>query len=662
MCGISGYAGFHPDDELLARMAATVRHRGPDGHGHWEGAAGGLAVERLALVDPAGGRQPIRSEDGAIVLGFNGEIYNHEELRDDLEARGHRFGSHSDAEVVVHLYEERGIEGVTRLRGMFGFALFDLRTRDVYLVRDRLGLKPVYYWLQDGRLLFGSELKALLASGLVAREVRPEAVDAYLRLRYVPGPGTLLRSVEKLPPAHWLRFRGGAAHLQRYWSLPPRVAGRRTDQDWLAEFEQQFAETVRLHVRGETRVGAYLSGGLDSSLLVAEAVRWQPDLQTFTVRMSGEADEAAAARAMADSARTRHHEIACSADDLLELPRVVWHADAPPSAVALPLFVLARGVRPHAKAVLSGDGADEVMSGYASHALLELLRRARAAGAGGLIQAAGWAANLARRARVDPRLDHPASLGASGWGRVQHVLREAARGPLPRVWEAAISLFDADDMATLCRRDGPLAGVVPLAATAAATTTGGAEPANLDEILGWQLDTWLPDSVLARQDKMSMAHSVEVRLPYLDHVLVEFLAQVPPHLKLRLLPLQGKVALHDLGRRRLPPALARRRKQSFTLPLEHQLETRPFRELLDRTLDGTRLAQRGYFDPRAVRALIERARASREFVTAKQLLAVILVELWHQQFIDRVGGGSPAQGGLRGLANGGDHAAPAAPE
>ncbi len=629
VCGISGHAGFRPEPGLLGRMAGALKHRGPDAHGRWVDGDCGLAVERLALVDVAGGSQPVANEDGSVVLGLNGEIYNHEELRRELEARGHRFRSRSDAEVVVHLYEDEGIASVARLRGMFGIALFDRRSRELFLVRDRFGIKPVHYWHRGARLLFASELKALLASGLVARDARPEAADAYLRLRYVPGPGTLLREVAKLPPAHWLRFRDGVAHLERYWTLGHAHPEARPDTEWRDEFEYLLGESVRLHLRGDVPVAAYLSGGLDSSVLVAEAARLQPSLATFSLRLDGEADESGAARAAAAASGARHHEIRCTPADLSCWPQVVWAADQPPNAVALPMFVLARGTREHAKAVLSGEGADEVLGGYSSHLVAELVRRARSAGAGGLARAARWAAEALPRSPLDLRFDHPAALGESGWRRVRHVLAAASRAPLPRVWEAAISLFDDAELAALYRRDGPLAASSPLAATSATEA-----PASLDDMLRWQFETWLPDNVLARQDSMSMAHGIEARVPYLDHVLVQFLFRLPPHLKRTLLPPRRKVLLRDLARRRLPAQVADRRKQSFTLPLEDRLESPAFRDLLERTLGEAQVRRRGWFDAAAVTALLERARSQREFVPAKQVLALILLELWLQQFVD----------------------------
>ncbi|MCM2254724.1 MAG: asparagine synthase (glutamine-hydrolyzing) [Vicinamibacteria bacterium] len=633
MCGICGYAGFEAAPGLLDRMADSIRHRGPDSQGRFRGVASGLAVERLAMVDLARGEQPIRNEDGSVVLVLNGEIYNHAELRAGLEARGHRLRSGSDAEVVVHLYEEQGIACLNRLRGMFALGLHDLRRGETFLARDRLGLKPLYYWSQGGRLLFASETKALLESGLVSREVRLEAVDAYLRLRFVPGPATMIQGVNRLPAGHWLCHRGHEVRIERYWQLPIDDGGReQTDREWVEQFEHLFDETVRLHMRGDVAVGAYLSGGLDSSLVVAAAARVDDRLHTFSIGFAGEADEGSAARAMAAHAGTVHHRSACDADALRFLPQVVWHADEPPAAVALPLFLLARDARPHVKAVLSGEGADEVLAGYAAHRALEALRRTRSLAAPAVLRGAAWLASLASRSGIDLRLDHPAPLGRSGWQRIEHVLK-AARGSLAATWEAAISLFADVELERLYRRGGPL---VHLARRLHPVAGPDAAPGSLDAVLAQQFDTWLPDNVLSRQDKMSMAHSVEVRLPYLDHVLVEFLFTVPPHLKLRLLPPGGKILSRRLARHRLPAALASRRKQSLTVPLEAHLDSATFGELLASTLNEARVRRRGYFEPAAVRDLVQRARQTREFVLAKQVLALVLLELWHEQFVDGV--------------------------
>lgn len=638
MCGICGYAGFDPDASLLERMLEVLHHRGPDDGGSFVGDRAGLAMRRLSIIDVAHGHQPMWNEDRTVVVVMNGEIYNHRELARGLAERGHKLVTRSDTEAVVHLYEEEGIDCLRHLRGMFGLAIYDLPRRRLFLARDRIGIKPLYYWQHAGKLLFGSEIKAILECAEVERAPNLAAIDGYLRLRYVPGPETMFQGIHKLPPGHWLRYDDGGIRLERYWEPPLLgVAAQigRSDQEYREAFAEIFQETVRLHLESDVPVGSYLSGGLDSSLLTAEMSRSAgAPVHTFAVGFDWQGDETAAAADVSRVLGTTHHEIVCRPADLAILPRLIWHADEPlGDPIILPSYLLAKAASDHVKVVLTGEGADEFLAGYLFHRVMSRARQAR-----------GWfgvpflrhiAAPLVRKlplGLLDKFFDYPASLGEGGRRRLAAFVASAAGGDPSATYELLISLFDRADLARLyapgasiTRRPGPPASSRPQVAGASF----------LEQVLWLQYQTWLPDNILARQDKMSMASSVEARVPFLDHVLVEFLAGVPPHLKLDAITGRNKILARDYAKTLLPAGVAARPKQAFYIPTEGYFSSPGFREMVADCLSPGEVKRRGYFDPDAVATLVEVAERSGEFVAIKQVLALVMLTMWHRIFIDR---------------------------
>jgi asparagine synthase (glutamine-hydrolysing) len=635
MCGICGYAGRERDERLLRAMTARLRHRGPDDDGLYMHERVGLGMRRLSIIDVSGGAQPIFNERRSVAVVANGEIFNYRDLVAGLERRGHRFTTRSDTETIVHLYEEHGIGCLQYLRGMFAFALYDADRDCLFLARDRLGIKPLYYWQGGGTLLFASEIKAILVSDDVSREPNPTAISDFLTLRYVPSPETMFQGIFKLPAGHWLRYSKNQCRLERYWTPETKPGGYRPDGEYHERFAELWRETLRLHLESDVPVGVYLSGGLDSSLVTAEMAQLTGHpIHAFSAGSEWEGYEIPAARAVANQLGCTHHEVMCKPEDLRWLPQIVWHSDEPlGDPITLPTFLLAQIAGQHVKVVLTGDGADEVLGGYLFHRVLDLTHLA-----GAVVPA--WtlshvAAPLVRHLPVrllDRFFDYPSYLGEQGRRRLGRYLRVAATGEAAPMYQSLISLFDGEEQQQLRALDGPL---IDVPRTAVPPNTLRMPGAFFDEALLLQYHSWLPDNILARQDKMSMAHSVEARVPFLDHVLVEFLLTVPKHLKLRSVFGHNKILARRYARQRLPANVAARRKQAFHIPPDQYLDTPVFRDFVAATLQREHVTRRGYFDPDAVQALLRAARATREFVYVKQVLALVMLELWHQIFIDR---------------------------
>jgi asparagine synthase (glutamine-hydrolysing) len=635
VCGIAGYANLAQAD-LLGRMLGRLGHRGPDDQGMHRVGTTGLGVSRLSIIDLAGGHQPITSEDGSLVIGFNGEIYNYRELSARLADAGHRFATRSDTETVLHLYEEYGPACLDHLRGMFAFAIHDVRRDRLFLARDRLGVKPLYYWARNGRLVFASEIKAILECDHVPREPHAPSVDAYLSLRYVPGPETMFTGIRKLPAGHWMTWEAGELRLERYWIPQLSVGEYRDDAYYEERFAELLTESVQLRLMSEVPLGAFLSGGIDSTAIVATMSRLlNRAVKTFSVGFDWRGDELPAAREVAGALGCEHQEVICRPDDMQLLPRIVWHLDEPVGdAIVVPMYLLSRLARQHVTVVLTGEGADEVLAGYLPHKVMVWTRHY-----------VRWVPSLMRRWLVEPALrsmpagmlnlgfSYPARLGGRGRQKVLDFVAVAGQRSIEREYLALISLFDERDKAALYGHGSPLRTV---RSTPFDGEYPGAERAPyVERVLALQYRHWLPDDILMKQDKMTMANSVEGREPFLDHPLVEFLLQTPPHLKLRRLV--DKVLLRRYVARLLPPNVARRPKQAFYVPVDRYLKAGPLREITETCLSETAVRRRGYFDWQHVRALREKIGRG-DFLFGKQVLSLIVLELWHRIFIDREAG------------------------
>jgi asparagine synthase (glutamine-hydrolysing) len=636
MCGIAGIVHTDPehpvDQELLRRMTSIMRHRGPDSDGFHVGCGVGLGHRRLSIIDLSTGDQPIYNEDRTKAIVFNGEIYNFPELRQDLEDRGHRFASRTDTEAILHAYEEYGDRCVERLRGMFAFAIWDESARRLFLARDRVGKKPLYYAHGARRIAFASELKALLQDPALKPVVDPEALDAFFSLGAVPAPKSILQGVAQLPPAHYLVWEDGKIHLAEYWDVPYGAPTKGREGDVVAAFGAVFDEAVRIRLISDVPLGAFLSGGVDSTAVVEAMTRHSasPVLTTsvgFAERPYSELDHA---RIVSQTVGSLHHEVLVRPSAAEVLPALVWHLDEPfADSSALPTYYVSRAARERVTVALSGDGGDEILAGYQRRYGLNRwesrLRR----------WLPGWFREgvLGPLGRVYPKADWlPRSL------RGRFFLQNLAT-TFERAYFSDLSLFRAD------RKPGLLTPEFRIQLNGHDSFAGfvqhfmrvrGLDP--LNQLLYVDLKTWLANDILVKVDRMSMANALEVRSPLLDHKLIEFAASVPPDLKYR-----GTISKYLLKRHlegRVPRTVIHRPKQGFVIPLAEWLRGE-LRETAGELLLSQRALGRGYLRPESVRRLWESHQHKVRDHSA-QIWALMVLELWHQTFLDRC----PSEGPL----------------
>lgn len=635
MCGLAGIAlapGRKVDLALLQRMNGTLIHRGPDGEGFFVDGNVGLAHRRLSIIDINAGAQPIYNEDESVVVVFNGEIYNYRELTSELVASGHVFRTHSDTETLVHLYEQYGIEMLSRLRGMFVFALYDRRKRALYLVRDRFGIKPCYYSFRDGACYFASEIRAILATGHRVSP-NPSAIDLYLRTRFAHGDETIFEGIHRLPEGTYLEWKDGTTSQHRYYSTPYHGSARNDDRQHQSLFDSAFASAVKSHMIADVEVGAYLSGGIDSTALVSEMVGLSNhSVKTFCVDFEGHSSEAPRAEATARQFGCEHTTIFCSTNDILRMPEVVATLEEPVGdAVVVAQYILSRATRDAGiKVVLTGDGADETLGGY------QYLRA--------LIQTEKWANRLPRHlvsvvgpalARslplglIDALAGIPLSVAREARERLALLLETLPGANMQDRYDLLLALYRPAELKQLYTRD-----FLALLGTKQIESFAG-EPSGrtiADRVLSLQYRKWLPANINLKQDRLCMAHSVENRVPFLDHEFVELLATFPEHTKIR--GKSNKLLLRDLVRRRMDNRMASTVKMPFHIPLEQYLLDKRLRGLIEDNLSETRVKKRGVLRYDYVRGLKERAFGGRDYLEVKKLFALVILELWFRVFVD----------------------------
>jgi asparagine synthase (glutamine-hydrolysing) len=621
MCGINGVFHYRegvPDVALVRRQAHAQRHRGPDDADVWCEGPAALGQRRLSILElGAAGHQPMPNEDRTVWVTFNGELYNWPEIKPQLVARGHRLRGNSDTEMLLHLYEEKGAEMVADLRGMFAFALVDTARRRLLLARDRVGKKPLY-WHDDGRrIAFASELKSLMLDPSVGREVDMQSLTDYLTFGYVPGPQCVFRGVRKLPAGHRLVCDDAGPRVERYWSLPVTPDPRIRPEEAVERLRELLAESVRVRLMSDVPLGAFLSGGLDSSAVVALMARASSTpVRTFSIGFEPtHASELEHARTVARHLGTEHHELVVRPDALALLPRLVWGMDEPfADASMLPTYYVAEMARHHVTVALSGDGGDEAYAGYTTYAW-----------AGGYARMDALPRGLRRLAALPARAlpaDHPLGrrLRRLGLDTVDRHLEnmaafagEGLRAVLAQRVRAATSRHD------------------PFLASRAIHARAARVVGDVPALLHLDASTYRIDDVLVKVDRTSMLNSLEVRAPLLDHVLLEYVASLPFDYKLR----RGvtKWALRESVRALLPASILERGKQGFGVPLEHWFGA-DFGRLAREVLLDRRCRERGWLDPAGVEGVLSgagRAGAS----GARRVFTLLCLELWAQTWVDR---------------------------
>jgi asparagine synthase (glutamine-hydrolysing) len=627
MCGICGKlnfaAGAGVEPGVIQGMLDAIRHRGPDDEGLYLGSQVALGHRRLSIIDLSNGHQPMSNEDGSVWIVFNGEIYNYQDLRRFLSSKGHVFKTQTDTEVIVHLYEELGPGCLEKLRGMFAFAIWDERKKSLFLARDRVGIKPLYYSVDNDSLVFASEIKAILADGSVNRAVSPEIIDRFLTFLYLPGEETMLKSVRKLEPGFYLMMRDGRTELRQYWNLSFAKPGEApSERDCESKLLDLLGEVVEQHMIADVPVGVLLSGGVDSTAVLSFAKeRTQKEVSTYTVGFSDEgfADERPYARLAAERYRTQHHEMTITAADFAAfLPRYVWHMEEPvcePPAIAL--YYVSKLASQTVKVLLSGEGGDEAFAGYSNYRnllWLERIKRGLSPFSGGVQRGMALANSmfdLPRVAKYVPLMS--STFPDYYYSRTANPYRYAGNG---------IGKLYSDDFSGSINREYSVEPVRRFQEQAKGLN-------NLDAMLYIDTKTWLPDDLLIKADKMTMANSVELRVPLLDHKILEFAAALPPRLKVHGLTTKyiAKKALAN----RVPGEILQRRKAGFPVPYETWLRDGSRGWVRDLLLDP-QATNRGYFDARRLETLLTISAESGGY--SKEIFSLVTLELWHRTFVE----------------------------
>jgi asparagine synthase (glutamine-hydrolysing) len=628
MCGIAGFAeaSVRGTDQLAAprldaefslvhRMCEVIRHRGPDDEGIHVESGVGLGMRRLSIIDLAGGRQPIHNEARTIWIVFNGEIYNYRELRAELEAHGHQFYTASDTESIVHAYEQWGEDAFARLRGMFGLAIWDAPRRTLLLARDRTGIKPLHYVERGGRLYFGSEIKSLLAAGVVDPRLDLAALDHYLAFLYTPQDASIFANVRKLPPGHYLRWRDGRVETQPYWRIGAEETFPGSEPEAIEELRRVLADAVRSHMISDVPLGAFLSGGVDSSAVVGMMAQASPrPVKTFSIGFDEPSfDELEHARTVATHFGTEHHEFVVRPDGLSILDRLIAHFDEPfADSSAIPTWYVSELARRHVTVVLSGDGGDELFGGYdryLPHPRVAQFDRLPLPG------------RYALAARVWPHLPH----GARGKNFLRHVAKDADRRFVDSMvffqQDERVAMYSADlrrllaaDAERVLERRFERFQRLPLAS----------------RMMRVDFESYLPEDVLTKVDRMSMAHSIESRVPLLDNLVVDFAAALSSSIKIK--NGRRKHILKEAVRPMLPAGILDRRKQGFGVPLGVWFRG-GLTDLFSDVLGAARTRQRGYFEPSFIDRLVrEHLSGARDHTL--RLWQLVVLELWHRSYVD----------------------------
>jgi len=625
MCGICGIAWSDVsrpvNAEILRRMSDSLRHRGPDSEGALVAPGIGLGFRRLSIVDLKTGDQPISNEDGSVSVICNGEIYNHIELRQRLAGAGHRFATASDVEVIVHLYEEHGLDFVLHLRGMFGLALWDAPRRRLVLARDRLGIKPLHYAITADGLFFGSEQKAILASGAVEPQPDIQSLRQLLSYGRIVAPRTIVSGIRRLPAGHTLIWSDGRADIRQYWDamFPAEDDYDRTvtEQEWADGLREKLTESVKLHLRSDVPLGAWLSAGIDSSSVTALMSRLvPPPVQTFTLRFEDpEFDELRDQRGLDDYPEygLASHRIVCGHVDMQRLPKAIWHAeDALLGGVEIGRLMVAQATAAHVKVVLTGEGSDEILGGYPWYPTMRLLQPMFLLPQAARRMIAAVPSIRRRWPGAAATIAGPREMNFERFSRSITHLRGSADGA---------ALLAPEIIAELERQhDG--------AADAAPPPAGFETWHPFARMQYFDIKHRMGDGVVLGLDRASMAYSVEARVPFLDHPLVEFCARIPPGVKMKWL--REKHILRRAMESVLPPDILNRKKRGLQVPMDTWLRA-PLPEFAAERMSEPALRQSGYFDPARVAALLERHRAGSENV-GQILSAVLGVQVWHDLF------------------------------
>jgi asparagine synthase (glutamine-hydrolysing) len=637
MCGVAGILNLTENQPVqvdqLQRMLASIRHRGPDGVGIYRDADAGLGNVRLGIIDLSTGDQPIGNEDGTCWIVYNGEVFNYVELRPGLEQRGHIFSTHTDTEVILHLYEEEGPACLQRLNGQFALAIWDARRRSLFLARDRVGIRPLFYAIQGGQLVFGSEVKAILASGLVEAAIDLQALRDVFTYWSAQPPKSIFKGIQELPPGHYMLVEDGRVHIQPYWQLDlqPETPERGT-QECLEELESLLIDATRIRLRADVPVAAYLSGGLDSSLTTALIRGYTKNrLDTFSIAFSDPLfDESAFQWQMADHLGTDHHVIYCDYADISRaFPEVIWHTETPILRTApVPMFLLSQLVREHCfKVVMTGEGADEFLAGYDIFKEMKIRRF--------------WAADPSSKirplllSRLYPDIRGMGASSAFLTGFFQKDLEQTASP-----FYSHLIRWRNTSRTWRFFREGSPANALNTPQMALPEHFADWPPLSQAQYL--EVTTFLSPYLLSSQgDRMAMAHSVEGRYPFLDYRVIEFCNRLPSEMKMPVL--MEKWLLKKLGSKYLPDTIWRRGKRPYRAPIHRSFFSPRPPDYVTEMLSPQSVQETGFFEPGAVQKLFSKATAASDGgsglseVEDMALVGILSTQLLHAQFVRGMG-------------------------
>ncbi len=626
MCGIAGFISKEKNSPVRAReilldkMCGIITHRGPDEQGTVVRERAALGMRRLSIIDLKSGQQPIYTEDGNLAIVFNGEIYNFRELKKDLERRGHRFKTNSDTETIVHAFEEFGENCLEHLRGMFAFAIWNFREESLFIARDRVGKKPLFYAVtKTGDFVFGSELKTLLTHREIEREIDFAALDAYLTFGYVPEEFCIFKNVQKLAPAHFLTFKNGEIQTEKYWDFNyAKTENVKSETEYIEILREKIKDAVNVRLISEVPLGAFLSGGVDSSSVVAMMSQISDaPVKTFSIGFNEDTfDELKYARVAAEHFKTEHHEFVVTPDLVEIVDELIWHFDEPfADSSALPTFMVAKMAREFVTVVLSGDGGDELFAGYSRYVTDK--RRS------------GFA-RLPKAIRQNVLQAVAEKLPHAFYGK--NYLHNVSLDAVDRYIDS-VSQFNGARKKLLYSKDfqsklngAAGAGERNFKQFAESVSTGE----TIDKLLYLDSKTYLPSDILTKVDRMTMANSLEARVPLLDHKLIEFVVAMPANLKLK--NLETKYIFKKAMEGTVPRSILYRKKQGFGLPISEWINAQ-LREKIHGDLSDRRFSERGYFEKSYVQTLLnEHAKGRRDHSHALWLLWML--ELWHRKFVD----------------------------
>lgn len=619
MCGICGFFGFE-DKKLITEMTDLLSHRGPDNSGQFIDKNICLGHRRLSIIDLSEkGKQPMFNEDGSICIVFNGEIYNYKELREILKQKGHRFNSKTDTEVIIHAYEEYGYNVASYLNGDFAFALYDSNKKLIYMARDYAGIKPLYYWHSKDKLVFASEIKSILLDKEIKREIDYDSFHNYLTLRYVPGSKTLFKGINKLLPGHYLVYSKSNIRIEKYWDLNFSNTINHNESYYAKKVLESLNESVGRRLISDVPLGAFLSGGLDSSFIVGLMSKLVDEpIKTFTIGFGDDKkyDETRFAKVIADRFNTDHNELFIDASSIKTLPKILWHMDEPiADAASIPTYLLSEFAKKKVSVVLTGEGADELFGGYSKYKIMKLKHYYDKL-------------PFIFRSKMVPSILHT----LSNRDMMKRMAEFSSSKSREESYLELISFFTNKEKETLCSEEFVKKVSNCNTLLKSINCTLNKDKNLLNNFLYLDFKTWLPDDVLTKVDKMSMAHSLEARVPFLDKEFLDVVSKIPPTFKLN--NLTEKYILRKSMKDIVPKEIMNRKKQGFNVPIKHWLDNE-LRDITVQLLSENNIRKNKFYKVDSIKKIIDNYKKNKNYYS-RQLWILLNFEIWHKIYFEDV--------------------------